>query len=560
MAEGLNHPALPPGAGGRAIVGLRPARGLGHSSEQEGHPVCREGRRGCRPLLLLWPGHTPPATSLHLPCPWPRHVAVSLVTLPQPYWEFPQECLAHGPVSDAGWGRMGRVDGGLTSGCRVALSSRSPQGRPRLDWTPQPSSGACVVPGQEADSGKHVGLALAGRCPESEDPSHTISITAPPWWCPAGEAGFPRQGPHAPFLNKRHSSASNKNAAEWMRPVPLHTVPGGRAGQPRSEQPAQMPGPRCDRSHPNLLGQRKARVLPHHQPSPNPCLVSSTSDHGRAAGSPPSPAPGSVLPVLLGSAIREPHSADSQRQPHGLSVEPSCLSGTTKAQQTELGRECGWVRWCWHEPSPFPPSAPSSLPAPRGGRRASPTHGCPSLRASGRLSQPWHGDMLLPGDLSHWAQGDVLVSVVGWPQDRRDRGGPAQRSLPRDLETRLWGDPFSRPLSLSSRRSLWGPVQEEPVLGLAPAPHRRLRSTQRPARVGRQGENTDLGANPCPTAPWAPVSERAQCPMHGGCQLPAASLAAQCPVWSSLAPCQGVSGSSLGATRGPGQALPVLCP
>lgn len=197
------------------------------------------------------------------------------------------------------------MDGGLTSGCRVALSSRSPRGRPHLDWTPQPSSGACVVPGQEADSGKHVGLALAGRCPE--DPSHTIAITAPPRWCPAGccvgpraaqgaagEAGFPRQGPHTPFLNKRHSSASNKNAAEWMRPVPLHTVPGGRAGHPRSEQPAQIPGPRCGRSHPNLLGQRKARVLPHRQPSPNPCLVSSTSDHGRAPGSPPSPAPGSL--------------------------------------------------------------------------------------------------------------------------------------------------------------------------------------------------------------------------------------------------------------------------
>lgn len=100
---------------------------------------------------------------------------------------------------------------------------------------------------------------------------------------------------------------------------------------------------------------------------------------------------------------------------------------TTKARQTEPGRERGWVRWCWREPSPFPPSAPSSLPAPRGGRRANPTHECPSLRASGRLSQPWHGDVLLPGDLSHWAQGDVLVSAVGWPRDRRDRGGPAQR-------------------------------------------------------------------------------------------------------------------------------------
>lgn len=141
----------------------------------------------------------------------------------------------------------------------------------------------------------------AQRTPRTPSPSrpHRGGVRPAAAWAPglhgaAGEAGFPRQGPHTPFLNKRHSSASNKNAAEWMRPVPLHTVPGGRAGHPRSEQPAQIPGPRCGRSHPNLLGQRKARVLPHRQPSPNPCLVSSTSDHGRAPGSPPSPAPGSL--------------------------------------------------------------------------------------------------------------------------------------------------------------------------------------------------------------------------------------------------------------------------
>lgn len=262
------------------------------------------------------------------------------------------------------------------------------------------------------------------------------------------------------------------------------------------------------------------------------CLVFSTSERGPSL-------PGTrlcVLPLLLGwpwvSEIREPHSAGPQQQPHGLSPEHTCLPGTAKARLADRAGERTWLgEVVLREPRPhLPPLRPN------------PTHGCQSLGASGRPSQPWHGVMLLPGGLSYWAQEDVLMSAVGWPQGGRDRGGPAMPRSRQGTTPQPRGGPRSpslgrhrllqATLSLSSGSSLWGPVWEEPVLSLARAPHGLPRGTHQAARAGGQGENTDLGESRLRCSLGLSFQES---PMPRAREVPAAcsALAAQRPVRGS---------------------------
>lgn len=413
-------------------------------------------------------------------------------------------------------------------------------GVPRLDWTPEPRDAPALGPGREVS---HRG----GSWPAAAWAPGVHRATQPGRQRFQARLVFRYTAPvHTCFIKQMYP--------KWVHAVPLPTVPGDGASAPLVREASPVAGwpwgrgPGCGSSHPDLLGQSKARVPSLLEPPPDPCWSPHPDEGlGRAAG------PQAALPpqhralyasfpagVALGVRNQGPptHTHTPQAPAAASRAEPRALLSFRLADRARERTWLGEAVLVWASP-PFP-HLPTSLPSPRGGRRAKPTPGCPSLRASGRLSQPQHGDRSS-------GQEDVLGSAcAGLRTDRTEVGlpGPAPRGRTEE--------PLSRETpSLKARLSLahFGGLHGGNPCSMWPMPPQAALWPSTACQSREAGREPRCGCESPLPGPWFLSKPSALSVEGAGCWLR----------WGEASLPRGL-GLFPRRHAGPERALPVLCP